>query len=59
MEHLALYNALIHDMNALNDFVDTLSHDEKKALRMALEASGSQYLIKPLYYDYNLQQWID
>jgi hypothetical protein len=59
IQNLTVYNALIGDINALSDWVDTLSHAGRKELREALVACGSQYLIKPLYYDYAKQCWID
>jgi hypothetical protein len=49
------YLSLVADFNALNDFVDSLSKDQKIELRGALEAEKSDKLIMPLYYDYENQ----
>lgn len=49
------YLSLVTDFNALNDFVDNLSKDQKIELREALEAEKSDKLIMPLYYDYENQ----
>lgn len=49
------YLSLVNDFNALSDFVDTLTKEQKIELREALEAEKSKFLIKTLYYDYDLQ----
>jgi len=49
------YLSLTNDFNALNDFVDGLTKEQKIALREALEAEKSDKLIMPLYYDYENQ----
>lgn len=49
------YLSLVDDFNALNEFVDNLSQDQKIELREALEAIKSDKLIMPLYYDYENQ----
>ena len=49
------YLSLVENFDALNDFVDELSKDQKIELREALEAEKSDKLIMPLYYDYENQ----
>lgn len=51
------YLSLVNDFKALNDFVDTLTTEQKIKLREELEAEKSKFLIMPLYYDYNTQNY--
>jgi hypothetical protein len=48
----------INDAEAGADFVDTLSHEERKELVKRLEATGCRKLLRNLFYDYKKQEWI-
>lgn len=49
------YLSLVNDFNALDDFVSSLTKEQKIELRQALEAEKCDKLILPLYYDYENQ----